>query len=312
MKIRPVEKLTAILCALCLAVAVMSGSVFARDEELPEETTPAPEATFVVVDASSEELSLESDEVIDNRGEIPFFVGEDLLCTCPLTEGVPYMSGETFFRAVGLGDAVNGDGQSLTVSAEGLTLQCSVGENILVCNDRCLYAAQGILSADGEIYLPVELLVKCVGIGAAWDRSAWRITLYPEETSYLEGGDSFYDETDVYWLSRLIYATAGDNALTAKIGIGNVVIHRTEDPTYEGQDTVYDVIFAKNQFDEVINGMIYMTPDEEAVLAAKVALEGFDVTEGATDFTTDTPEAGQIVSAVIDGITFTTALEEQS
>ena len=44
---------------------------------------------------------------------------------------------------------------------------------------------------------------------------------------------------------------------------------------------MYDVIFEKNQFDVVINGMIYMEPEESACVAACLALEGVDVTDGS-------------------------------
>ena len=46
------------------------------------------------------------------------------------------------------------------------------------------------------------------------------------------------------------------------------------------------MIFAKNQFEVVINGMIYMEPGDMSVIAAKLALEGYDVCGGSTYFAT--------------------------
>ena len=68
--------------------------------------------------------------------------------------------------------------------------------------------------------------------------------------------------------------------------MGDVVLNRVASDEFAGQNTVYDVIFAKNQFEVVINGMIYMEPSDTAVKAAKLALEGYDVTNGSTYFAT--------------------------
>jgi N-acetylmuramoyl-L-alanine amidase len=144
----------------------------------------------------------------------------------------------------------------------------------------------GVLSDEGDILLPVEALVKCLGVSVSWDQTTWRIIVTAGDISPLESGDTFYDETDVYWLSRVIYAEAGNQPLLGQIAVGDVVMNRMKDPAFAAQDSVYDVIFAKNQFEVVINGMIYMTPDEQSQVAAKIALEGADVVSGATYFAT--------------------------
>ena len=51
------------------------------------------------------------------------------------------------------------------------------------------------------------------------------------------------------------------------------------------------MIFAKNQFDVVTNGMIYTNPSDESVLAAKLALEGYDLAKGASYVTSRDPGA---------------------
>lgn len=115
--------------------------------------------------------------------------------------------------------------------------------------------------------------------------------------------DRSYEETDVYWLSHFIYAAAGDFSIETKTAVGSVVLNRIQDEAFAGQDSVYDVIFAKNQFDVVINGMIYMEPDDASVTAAKQALEGEDAACGAAYFAAEAP-SGADVTVQLDGLVF--------
>ena len=54
--------------------------------------------------------------------------------------------------------------------------------------------------------------------------------------------------------------------------MGNVVLNRVASPRFP--NTVYEVIFQRNQFTPTINGSIYRTPNAESVVAAKLCLEG--------------------------------------
>src|SRR5699024_8602041 len=92
-------------------------------------------------------------------------------------------------------------------------------------------------------------------------------------------------EDDLYWLSRLINAEAGNQPLEGKIGVGNVVLNRVADPTCP--DTIYDVIFDARygvQFSVTETGAIYLEPNEESVIAAKICLEGYNVVEDSLFF----------------------------
>ena len=144
----------------------------------------------------------------------------------------------------------------------------------------------GVRLQDGRALLPMEAMAKCLGVAAEWDRVQWTVSVTANGVSPLESGRTYYDETDVYWLSHVIYAEAGNQSLRGQIAVGNVVMNRVASDKFPGQDSVYDVIFAKNQFEVVINGMIYMEPGDAAVIAAKLALEGYDICGGATYFAT--------------------------
>jgi N-acetylmuramoyl-L-alanine amidase len=286
MKNRLWEKFVAVVCASGLAIGVMSGVVFAREEEPDPREVSEPQATFVILDEASDEVGASAYEVVDNRTTVPLYVDEAQQGLCSLVEGVPYVSVAGFCQALGLEAQPSIRGDTLTLQTEGVSLTATAGQIYFVCNGRYLYVETGVLSQEGDILLPVEALVKCLGVSVSWDQITWRITVTATDISPLESGDTFYDETDVYWLSRVIYAEAGNQPLLGQIAVGDVVMNRMKDPAFASQDSVYDVIFAKNQFEVVINGMIYMTPDEQSQVAAKIALEGVDVVSGATYFAT--------------------------
>ncbi len=269
-KSRLLEKAAAVSCAVCLAVGVMSGVVFAREEASSVEIA-SPEATFVVVDTASEEVDAQTVEITDNRNTVPLLVNGQETGACVVINGVPYVSVEDFCCALG---------------AESIPLEVKAGRDYFVCNGRYFYMEGGIPTVGDQVCLPVEKMAKCLGVTATWDRVQWTISVEADGFTLLESGETYYNENDLYWLSRVIYAEAGNQSLEGQVGVGNVVMNRLADESFGDQNTVYDVIFAKNQFEVVINGMIYMEPSESAVIAAKLALEGCDVVSGATYFAT--------------------------
>lgn len=285
MKSRWIEKLAAVACALCLAVGVMSSVVFARAEDVTDEP-PTPEATFVILDEAVPETAAPVEESVDNRTSVPLYADSEERGVCRVIDGVLYIDPAVFCRAVGMEVSAGESGGVYYLSGEGLALSAEIGALYAICNDRYLYVDGGVFTDNGAVVLPVELMAKCLGVSAAWDRIAWTVTVKADAIEPLESGDTYYVDTDVYWLSRVINAEAGNQSLLGQIGVGSVVMNRIADEAFTGQDTVYDVIFAKNQFDVVVNGMIYMEPTETSVIAAKLALEGADVVNGATYFAT--------------------------
>ena len=280
MKGRIIEKLSAVACALLLAGGVMSSVVIARGEEVSEEPA-APQATFVILD-QADQTTAPTSSVVDNRTSVPMLVNGEERGACRVIDGQLFMAPEAFCKAMGLSAAVS----SASVMAAGVEITAEPGKAYIECNGRYLYVDGGVREIGGQTFVPVELLAKCLGVYAAWDRVAWIVNVRADVIEPLESGDTYYLDTDVYWLSRVIYAEAGNQSLIGQIAVGSVVMNRVADEHFEGQDSVYDVIFAKNQFEVVINGMIYMEPDSTAILAAKLALDGADVTGGSTYFAT--------------------------
>lgn len=84
-----------------------------------------------------------------------------------------------------------------------------------------------------------------------------------------------YSETDLYWLSRIIYAEARGESYKGKVAVGNTVLNRVKSTDFP--DTVKGVIFDTKygtQYTPVANGTIYNTPDASCINAAKDALSG--------------------------------------
>lgn len=282
MKNHFLARFAAIVCALCATGGVMSSVGSARAEET--DTSEASYEALVILDSATDEVDEPAEEITDNRSEIPFYVNGEERGVCPIVDGVPYMSVVSFCRGLELSIDSSFLNNVLNISGDIVSFTAAAGEKYFSCNGRYFYVADGVKTRDGEIILPLETLAECLGVTASWDRVQWLVSVEADVVSPLENGDTYYDETDVYWLSRVIYAEAGNQSLEGQIAVGNVVLNRVASGSFG--DSVYDVIFAKNQFDVVINGMVYMEPSDTAQVAAKLALEGCDIVSGATYFAT--------------------------
>ncbi len=163
--------------------------------------------------------------------------------------------------------------QTATVTAPGLTVAAPVGSLYITANDRYFYAPGGVKLLGGRVLVPLASLVKA--FGATFEEEPNGVLAITSGTAPIEPGDSFYNEEDVYWLSRIIYAEAGAEPFAGQIAIGNVVMDRTLDPNFPS--TVKEVIFDRRygiQFTPAYSDAIYMTPSNDSVIAAKLALEG--------------------------------------
>ena len=307
MKYRWLARIAAVVCAACLAVGVMSQTVFAGDDSQADAgyTAELPQATFVVLGAADE--ATPSPEVTDNRMSLPLYIGQDYAGECTLIGAQPYVSVAGFLKALGVAGDVNDQGSALSLAAGGVVLTARVGQAWFECNGRYLYLENGAQELNGSLALPLEQLVKCFGVAAAWDRVQWRVTVENSGIVPLQSGDEFYDEADVYWLSRMICAMAAEEPFETKVAVGSVCVNRMKDADFGQPANIYQVIFARNQFDIVTNGMIYSDPDEEATLAAKLALDGWDPTGGATYVSEGDMGTGYQCLALLGGLGFYTA-----
>ena len=176
--------------------------------------------------------------------------------------------------------AVWSNGQAV-VTANGLKLEMKPGAKYIVANGRYLYVPNGVKLQDGVVLVPVRTLCQALGAQVTWNGVEGVISI-TSGSGPITSGDSFYDQEDLYWLSRIIYAESGNQSLEGKIAVGNVVLNRVASPKFP--NSVYDVIFQRNQFTPASSGSIKRTPSEEAVIAAKLCLDGANTAGNALYF----------------------------
>lgn len=163
------------------------------------------------------------------------------------------------------------ENNTANLSAENLTVTVQPGKNYVTANGRCLYLADGVLFERGIIYIPAKTVADIFNATYSYVSDTQSI-YFRSGIGTITPADEFYNSDDLYWLSHIIHAESGNQPLTGKIAVGNVVMNRVADPAFP--NTIYDVVFQKNQFTPARTGTINLTPNEESVIAAKLCLEG--------------------------------------
>lgn len=83
-------------------------------------------------------------------------------------------------------------------------------------------------------------------------------------------------------LAKLIHAEARGESLVGQVAVGAVVFNRLKDPRFP--KTITKVIYETDQFSPVLDGSIHLPPNKQAILAAELALNGLDPTNGCVFF----------------------------
>lgn len=163
-----------------------------------------------------------------------------------------------------------------TLVSDALTITLTTDDEYMVANDRYLYLEEGAYNINGTIVVPITALAKIFNLQLVMDDEAWAIHIDDSAREILAYGSEFYNADDLYWLSHVIYSESGNQPMAGMIGVGNVVLNRANDGTGIFRDTIVGVIFQPGQFDVAASGTIYLTPSEDAVIAAKLCLEGYN------------------------------------
>ncbi len=171
-----------------------------------------------------------------------------------------------------------------TLTGDGLTVTVQNGMDYLCANGRYLWCPAGVFAGEGYAYVPLRVAAKIFGADVSWNEAEFAAYVTSGD-GVIASGDAFYDEGELYWLSRIIYSEAGIEPFTGQIAVGNVVLNRVRSAQFP--NTIYEVIFDRAygvQFTPTANGTIYCVPDEEAIIAAKLCLEGYTLSEGILYF----------------------------
>ena len=246
------QKNIALVCALCLLCAMLSGYA-AMDWDVPRGQA----------EVIYEKVPISVDGVVQYSGY--------------MIDGVAYIPIRSFCGLLNMGMTVSWDPDAsvMTGTAEGVLLTVVQEASYLTVNGRCFYMEKGAMHYQDKILVPVRVACGAFGIDVDWTPETGEINLITDQMQICENGAEYYNEEDLYWLSRIISAEARNQSMEGKIGVGNVVLNRVKSASFP--DTVYDVIFDSAhgvQFSPVSMGTIYDDPNEESVVAAKICLEG--------------------------------------
>ena len=178
-------------------------------------------------------------------------------------------------------DSIEWDARTATaiVKKGAITVKVKNHGNYIEAAGRYFYTYEPVRNIDDRIFVPIRPIAAIFCLDLYWN-GAERVVELTTTGKSLEGAPSYYDADDLYWLSRIISAEASGESLLGQIAVGNVVLNRVRSRQYP--NTVYGVIFDRvggTQFTPVAIGTIYKTPTESSVIAAKICLEGYSISE---------------------------------
>lgn len=84
---------------------------------------------------------------------------------------------------------------------------------------------------------------------------------------------------DVYLLARVVYGEARGEPYAGKVAVAAVVLNRVASAKFP--NTIAGVVYQPGAFDCVSDGQINLAPDDEAIRAARDAMNGWDPSGGA-------------------------------
>lgn len=224
--------------------------------------TPLAAAEYAEADTQSEPVSI----YIDGQPA-------ELETPSILVDSATYVSIRDFAEAMGA-DSVSWQDGTAEVSAPGLSVTATAGDLYLVANGRYLFVPGSCQLLDDTMMVPIRALAKAFNAAVYWDAENQAVYV-TKGSGPITPGSEFYDDTDLYWLSRIITAESRGESMTGKIAVGSVIMNRLESPLFP--KTIRNIIFDKQygiQFTPAYSGAIYNTPTDECIIAAKIALDG--------------------------------------
>ncbi len=266
---------------------VSNEAVLETEAQTPTETTD-PEEPDVPTEPPAEDVPAEVPDLEDSPFVPPVVTGDPMLLIngmpAPLElnkemqRGVTYVSLSVMSRQLAPYAQISWDGSAATVVTDQLTLTAKVGQLYVVANGRYLYVPETVqINHANQLIVPLRVIAKAFGAEVGYD-AATGLTTVTSGLSAIQPGDSFYNQDDLFWLSRVIQRESGNQPMEGKMAVGNVVLNRVADPVFP--DTVEGVLAQKNQFSTYKSGVLAATdPSESSTIAAKLVMDGGVVEE---------------------------------
>ena len=199
---------------------------------------------------------------------------------CVRINGVTYVPLRNFSNLFG-NCTVTWDGRTntATVKTDALTLIAHTGNYYIYANGHYFYTVGEVLNLGGYLYVPIRPMALAFDADLEWNGKENQVELTRSRGTGAVAWAN-YNANDVYWLSRIISAESASEPFLGQIAVGNVVMNRVDHPSYP--NTVYGVIFDRKhgtQFSPVSMDTIYNKPSESSVIAAKICLEGYTLSD---------------------------------
>ncbi|MBR3995495.1 MAG: cell wall hydrolase [Clostridia bacterium] len=211
------------------------------------------------------------------------------------TNGVIYVP--VRYASEALGATVTWDAVTSTaaVTKGSSKLVFVPADNCCYINDYWNYAPQKL--ENGTLYTDAYFIFKSLGGTVEVNSQNYEIKVsIPEYTvpdSYIE---KYYNEEDLYWLSRIVTCESGSVSFEAKVMVANVILNRRESNLFP--NTVYDVIYDTKhgvQFPPAQKGnVVKAKPTADTIVACRAALNGLDLAPDCLYFTYSTNKTGWV------------------
>ncbi len=175
--------------------------------------------------------------------------------------------------------------ETVTITGKNLSITVMVGDPYITVNDRIFYTGKPVLSLGGWIFVPLESMGRALDADVSIRAGYYEAYVTSGDPSTIASASEYYNETDLYWLARIISAEARGEPFKGQIAVGNVVLNRVR--SKEFPNTVKGVIFDRKygiQFSPVASGTIYNDPTPSAIRAAKICLEGYSLSRSMVYF----------------------------
>ena len=230
-----------------------------------------------------------ADEVVYPSGSTPtkvYLDGKEVLAgECMIYNSITYVPLRDFCNLLdSCSFSWNGTTGTATVKTGDLTLSVQNNALYIIANGHYFYTVGKVMNLQGHMYVPIRPLARAFAEELSWNASARCVELTTKGTVRAVKKAN-YNADELYWLSRIISAEAKGEPFLGQIAVGNVVLNRVKHPSYP--NTIYGVIFDRKygtQFSPVSFGTIYQKPTESAVIAAKICLEGYSLSDSAIFF----------------------------
>lgn len=224
-------------------------------------------------------LGVSANEQIDVR-----LNGSDAKMGALLIGSTTYVPFDTANDVLSFGSAnISGDTATMHAVTPFASISARSGDCYIEASGR--YLGGGAITVSGMLYVPIRTLAKAYNADVQWHADTRSVDLFAKEGDTITSGDDYYNSDEVYWLSRIISAEAGNEPMNGKILVGNVVLNRVE--SNEFPNTIYSVIFDREwgvQFTPIENGTIYNEPSADSVIAAKLCLDSYYISRTAMYF----------------------------